>query len=290
MSKQERPRQRVTKRSTSKVPLTFYRAGDNAASSESPFLKKEAPVASRLSRFFARFIDGVLILLLTAVLLYSLFVNNNPKVDLSSEVYHPAGVYQGAAQKILSSLKNRNKVTLSEQSIVNSMQKEFPEISNATVELPVMSETPVIHITIAQPSFILKNGGNSYIVSSDGVAIAYNGQIASTKNLTEVTDQSGFSANAGQQVMSADSVKFVNALVAQLKHANVPISQIILPPLAQELNLKTSDRPYYIKFYLGGDVLQQTGQFLATRKQFSQSNIQPAEYLDVRVPGKVFYK
>jgi hypothetical protein len=108
--------------------------------------------------------------------------------------------------------------------------------------------------------------------------------------LTEVTDQSGFSANAGQQVMSADSVKFVNALVAQLKHANVPISEIILPPLAQELNLKISDRPYYVKFYLGGDVLQQTGQFLATRKQFSQTNTQPAEYLDVRVPGKIFYK
>jgi hypothetical protein len=36
--------------------------------------------------------------------------------------------------------------------------------------------------------------------------------------------------------------------------------------------------------------MQQAGQFLATRNQFNDTNTQPAEYLDVRVPGKVFYK
>jgi hypothetical protein len=290
MAKQDRPRQRVSQRTTSKVPMTFYRAGDSSASTESPFKQKELPIPSRVSRFFARMLDGVLILVLTAVLLYSLFVNDNPKVVLNSEVYHSADTYQDAAKKILGSLKNRNKVTLNEHSIVNSMQRQFPEISSAYVELPIMSETPVIHLSIARPSFVLSNNGSSYIVSSDGVAIASSGQITGTKSLAVVMDQSGFDAHAGEQVMSAASVKFVNDLIVQLKHANVPISQIILPPLAQELDLKTADKPYYVKFYLGGDVMQQAGQFLATRKQFNDTNTQPAEYLDVRVPGKVFYK
>jgi hypothetical protein len=70
----------------------------------------------------------------------------------------------------------------------------------------------------------------------------------------------------------------------------VSVSSLTLPKTAQELDLRTKDRPYYVKFYLGGDALLQAGQFLATRRQFDTSNTQPAEYLDVRVEGKIFYK
>jgi hypothetical protein len=70
----------------------------------------------------------------------------------------------------------------------------------------------------------------------------------------------------------------------------VSIKSLTLPKSVQELDLHTSDRTYFVKFYLGGDALQQTGQFLAARHQFDITNSQPAEYLDVRVAGKIFYK
>jgi hypothetical protein len=63
-----------------------------------------------------------------------------------------------------------------------------------------------------------------------------------------------------------------------------------LPSTAEELDIHTPDRPYYVKFYLAGDALLQTGQYLASRHQFDTTNSQPAEYLDVRIPGKIFYK
>jgi cell division septal protein FtsQ len=235
-------------------------------------------------------VDSALVALLLVALLYSLFVKDTPKVVLSSDIYHPVGVYSDAAHKYLSSVKNRNKITLNAQAIVNSLKKQFPEISDASVELPIMAETPVLHINIAKPSFILNNNNSSYIVSSDGVAVAAASQLSTAKSLAVVTDQSGFNAQAGEQVVSATSVKFINTLMLQMKHANMPVTQLILPPLAQELDLRTSDKSYYVKFYLAGDVQQQAGQFLATRHQLDSTNVQPTEYLDVRVPGKVFYK
>lgn len=290
MTKQERPRQRVTQRQTSKVPLTFYRAGESASSTESPFKKKETPAANRISRFFTRLLDGVIVIALAACLLYSLFVKDTPKVTLNSEVYHSAGVYKEAAHNYLGALKNRNKVTFSEKSIVNSLQQQFPEIAGASIELPILSETPIVHLSIANPSFILKNNGNSYVVNSAGVAAATANQLPNIQNLAVVQDRSGFKAQSGQQVMSADSVTFINDLVKQLNHARVPISQLILPPSAQEIDLKTKDTSYFVKFFLGGDVLQETGQLLAMRHQFSAAHTQPSQYLDVRVPGKAYYK
>jgi cell division septal protein FtsQ len=58
----------------------------------------------------------------------------------------------------------------------------------------------------------------------------------------------------------------------------------------KEYLIDASGRPYFVKFYLGGDSAVQIGQFLAARHQFDQKNSQPTEYLDVRVGGKVFYK
>jgi cell division septal protein FtsQ len=60
--------------------------------------------------------------------------------------------------------------------------------------------------------------------------------------------------------------------------------------LPQKLDLRAKDQPYFVKFYLGGDPLAQIGQYLAARHHFNEAGQQPAEYLDVRVPGKVFFK
>lgn len=213
-------------------------------------------------------------------------VKTNPKITINSTAYHPQNIYKEAAHKYLGSVNNRNKVTLDGQKIVVSLKAQFPEIANASVELPILDQTPIVHISVASPSFVLENNGQDYIVDSQGVAVGKSQSYPSIKNLSVVTDRSGFNAQEARQVMSAASVKFITVLITQLQHAKVPVASITLPPSAQQLELRTKDKSYFVKFYLGGDPLQQVGQLLAIR----HSNTQPAQYLDVRVPGKVFYK
>jgi cell division septal protein FtsQ len=289
--RERQPRNRNTKSSGKKTPLTFYRSTDPRTDSTSPFARKElSPNVSRLRNFFASFFDAVIVVALILLLIYSLVIRPNAKVKLNSEVFHSSKTYQQATDSILKGIKNSNKITFSEQDVVEQLQTQFPEIASASIELPIIAQTPVVHLNIAKPSFVLSSKGQSYIVDSDGVAVAESNGFSGAQKLIRVEDQTGFSDEVGKQVMSAGSVKFINDLVKQCQHANVAISSLSLPNLAQELDLRTSDKPYYVKFYLGGDVLQQTGQFLATRHQLDANNTQPAQYLDVRVQGKIFYK
>jgi hypothetical protein len=289
--RERQPRYKKREASTKKTPLTFYRSSDTSLETGSPFKQKELhPSVSKIRSFFAAFLDAVIIVALLLLLVYSLIIRPDAKVQLNSELFHSASEYQTAANKILKGIKNGNKVTFSGQDVEAKLEKQFPEIASASIELPLVAQTPIVHLKIASPSFVINSKGHSYIVDSDGVAVADATNFPKARELLSVDDQSGFTDQLGKQVMSAASVQFINTVTEQGKRAKVPISSLTLPNSAQQLNLRTSDRPYYIKFFLGGDPLLQSGQFLASRQQFDSSNSQAAEYLDVRISGKVFYK
>jgi hypothetical protein len=272
--RERQSRSRTPSESGSKTPLTFYRSGENQADSKSPFKKKDAS-ASKLRNFIYSVLNTLAIMLLLGLLAYSLVVKPASKIESSSQIFHQNAEYKQAADKTLRGLRYSNKISFSESALTQQLQKQFPEISGIRVELPIFSQTPVIHLKISNAEFALSSSGQSY---------------PSSQKLINVEDQSGFKVEVGKQVMSAGAVEFINTLVKQSKHGNVSIASLALPKLAQELDLKTTDRSYYVKFYLGGDVNLQSGQFLAARHQFDATNSQPAEYLDVRIPGKIFYK
>jgi hypothetical protein len=294
MKKKERGRQsryRTSQQGRSKTPLTFYRSNDPAFDSQSPFRGKDLSAApSKLFSFFAGFIEWVIFFVLVGLLAYSLIIRPSSKVEVNSQLFHQQSQYQDAADKILKGVKYSNKITFDEQEVTAKLQKQFPEISSANIELPIFAQTPIIHLQIAAPSFIINSNNQSFIVDSAGVAVAKASDFPSVHDVLRVEDQSGFNVEQGKQVMSAESVNFIKTLDRQTKHAGVSISSLVLPKKAQELDLHTQDRQYYVKFYLGSDALLQTGQFLASRHQFDVSNSQPSEYLDVRVLGKIFYK
>ena len=286
----QKPRRSPARDAATAPPAKYYRSGQLSDKAASPFKPKPKVKKSAVRKFLFGIADTMLIVLLLIGLVYSMLVRPNPKVITTSNVYHAVAVYQEAAIKQFQQLKNRNKVSLDETGIVNALQAEFPEIASASVELPLFGETPILHLNISAPSFVLASGGKAYIVDSQGVVVGEATDFPAVKNLPQVIDQSGFGVKIGSQTLSADNVAFINTLVAEAKQANVAIASLTLPSLAQELDLRTSDRGYYVKFFLGGDAAQQSGQFLAARHDFDQSGNQPSQYLDVRVAGKIYYK
>lgn len=263
---------------------TYYRS--SSASSRSPF--ERTPQKRR--RFWAKLIDLVVIIAVLAVAVYSLILNSKPRLIVSSQTYRSATVYQKAATGAFKDFKNRNKITLDEKAVITSLKKQFPEIATASVNVSLFSQTPTLRLSIASPDFNLNSRGSSYIVDSQGVVVAKSVDLPQIKNLLPLSDESNFDAKVGSQVLSASDVNFINSVIAQVKRAKVPVASLILPPRALEIDMRTADRGYFVKFFLGGDSLTQAGQFLAARHQFDQTNNQPSEYLDVRVPGKIYYR
>jgi cell division septal protein FtsQ len=280
------PRQANNER-PGRTPVNTYYRGDSQQS-QSPFTKRETK--KPIKRYIFGLLDIVLLAAVLIALLYSLALSNRPKVISSSSAYHDSSVYQTAASQQLASLKNRNKITFDQKGLAEALQSRFPEIAAVQTELPLFSQRPTIRLTVAQPSFFLNSPGHSYIISAAGKAVASANDIPRVRDLQNIQDQSGYKVISGQQILSTGSVAFINTVIAECARARVPISSLNLPRTPQELDLHAKDQPYYVKFYLDGDALTQTGQFLAARARFKQGTQPPAQYLDVRANGKIFYK
>lgn len=266
---------------------TYYRA-DLKNQTTSPFMKKSRP--GRTRRYFFGFLDIVLILGLLAALGYSLLISPHPKVIATNQDFHPLSDYQAYADRLFSKIGNRNKLTYDEGAVTSSMEKNFPEIDAISTEIPVFSSRPTLRLDVSQPSLKVKSGPRTYILDSKGVIVMTAGQSPGSRNLPLVIDQSGFKAAPGEPLLNTGAVYFIKTVIAETKAAKVPISSMTLPAVPQEVDLRTSDAAYYVKFYLGGDPLVQSGQYLAARNRFMRSNQPPSSYLDVRIAGKVFYK
>lgn len=290
-SKSQQSRTRKPTTPSKKVQLTkYYRSGPGEGTgTTSPFVA--SPRRSKpFRRWLVRGVDVVIVAALFFGLIFSMLVKAEPQVKINSLVYHPINTYSQFAAKQLGALKNRNKLTLNEAGLASILQHQFPEITAVYLELPLFSQKPIIHLSVAAPTFLLSSESKLYLIDAEGRAVSGNVNSAGFKSLPIIADQSGFAVAQAKQVLSSKNVSFINGLLAQCKHAGVPIASLTLPPKAQDLDLRTSDKDYYTKFFLGGDVYRQTGQFLAARHQFVASGTGPAEYLDVRVLGKIYYR
>jgi hypothetical protein len=281
------PNQRGSK-VRARANLTSYYRSANETGRPSPFRPKPSAHPARRILFGAA--DIILAIVLVAGLIYSLLVNSSPQIKVTDQTYHSLAEYRSQITPLLGGVQNRNKLTFNEPQVVGRIQSRFPEVQSAHVELPFFSERAVVWLNISAPELLLGNPSGSYIIDSQGTAVARPAQLPNLKNLVILTDQSGYNSQVGKQVLSSEAVSFIMYVADQAKSSGVKISSLTLPPLAQEFDLRAAGQPYFVKFYLGGDAKLQVGQYLAARSQFNRSGQGPAEYLDVRVPGKIFYK
>ncbi len=283
----KRPRNRTASARRSSVSNYYRQPGPKP--SRSPFQPSDE-FKRKSRKLIVRTVDALIVLVVFFSLIYSMIVKPDARLEVNNLSYRTAEEYRQAANKPLQAARNRNKITLDENSITDSLQARFPEISAASVELPLFGERPIIHINVSPPSFWLSASGAAYVIDSNGTAVGLKKDYPKITGLSTVEDQSGFKIKIAQPVVGSNEVKFIQTILAECRYSKVPVKSVTLPPLAQELDLRTADRPYFVKFYLGGDPVIQAGQFLAARHNFDKTNSQPAEYLDVRVGGKVFYK
>lgn len=248
-----------------------------------PFKKVKNLTLRKLFKF-------AVMMILLYIVVHSLIIKPNPQVTTNSTVFHSQASYQEALKNEYHSIFNQNKITINKKAIQDNMRKIFPEITKIDLDISLFSQIPRAKITIDGPRMVLSSGLDSFVINAQGVAVGRASSLPSVSSLPVLVDQTKFQVEIGKQVLAAQEVEFIGIILNQCNRSQVPVASLTLPPLAQELDLRTSDRPYFVKFYLGGDPVIQIGQFLAARHDFDLKGQQPSTYLDVRVPGKVYYK
>ena len=138
---------------------------------------------------------------------------------------------------------------------------------------------------------ILSNPQGQYVINQNGNAVLkLGGEQLAQYTLPVVTDKTGFIVTLGKEALPQTSVKFIKTVVDQFAAKNMVIQSMTLSTTPYELDVQVRGEPYYIKFSLLADPLYSTGTYFSTIKQFSASNPAPTQYIDVRIPGRAYYK
>lgn len=282
-----------------KAPVFSYyssRSGQdthNVARNMAPGIKKKRNI------WWLNYFPSLLSLaIVVAAGLYLTTLSVKPKIDISSPGNRPmvvqdVEVYQSSAEKLMKkSLLNRSKLTIDTDKLASQLAAEFPELGEIVVTIPLVSRRPVIQVQPSTPAIVLSGQGGSFIVDVTGRPVLKASQLVSaTKDmLPKVADDSGSSIEIGKQLLTTDLVAFIGLVQAHFNAKNVRVQSYTLPALANELHVRLEGQGYYIKLNTETDARLQVGTYLAVIEKLTADGVVPAEYIDVRVEERAYYR
>jgi hypothetical protein len=201
--------------------------------------------------------------------------------------------YAATASKALKgSILNSNKLTVNTSSISSQLEKQFKNLENVDVAIPLVARDPVVYVEPSQPSIILAESNGVYALDDTGRAVEFSANTNSInpKNLPVLTDESGLKVSLNHQVLSSTDINFVQVVIAELSAKSFHVSSMSLPAAAGELDVSLVGEPYFIKFNLeNNDPRSQAGTFLAIVSYLSSQGTAPTHYVDVRIDGRAYY-
>lgn len=245
-------------------------------------------------RYTPSFVAG---LLLIVCMVYVSTLDTTPKIQAvagtSKTMVQNASSYEGEAKKLLEkSITNRSKLLIDTDRVAEELRDTFPELGNVSVIIPLVSRRPIIEVQPSQPGLIAASSEGVFIVDVEGRVLAKAADADSSvrDNLPVVRDESGIAIERSKILLPKETVAFIREIDGQLQANKTPVESMTLPAISNELHVRIKGKPYYVKFDVRGQGREQAGTFLAVRERLEKENKTPAEYIDVRVSEKAFYK
>jgi hypothetical protein len=239
---------------------------------------------------------GVGFIVVVAGLIYNTFLTVVPQTTVVGQpedrlLLQNTSVYADAGHIALaSSYLNHTKVTVQSKKVEAQLLKQFPELAAAQVALPLFGNTPKLQLVPAAPIAVFTaSDAKTYVMDKAGRVVSADTGNAPT-GIPIIIDQSGLRPSLGEQVLPEDDVIFLIRLQHQLREKRYEVTSYTLPAAGREVDVRLKAKPYYIKFSLEGNVLQQAGAFDAVASQLEKGKVIPGQYIDVRVGDRVYYK
>ena len=214
----------------------------------------------------------------------------------AATLLHSKQDYADAASKLISgSLVNHNKLTIDTSGIIEQLSRQFPELRDVQIEVPLIGFSPTLIVRPGLPTAALQpTSGTTVIVDRTGFVV---GDLSAKQNnssaLPLIVDQSGLELKRGTQALPSTTMDFVVSLLSQLKAHKVSLESIVLPQNGvDELDVRVSGLSYYAKFSVHDPATfnQQIGSYFALLDYLNRQSVSPVEYIDVRLPGRAYYK
>lgn len=298
--KQKGPGGRLRPSQTEANQRSVFSYYGSTTDTKSPKLSRSLPKTAAAAHHIIHLPVYLALLAILISFLYMMGLTTNPKVILSEpldgqpQLSRGEEAYHQAARVVMkSSLLNRSKLTIDTTPIEAVLAGHFPELEEVEVDISLFRRRPFVYMSVAPARLTLTTtAGQTFIINKKGraVMLASEVQRGDVTNLPAVTDQSGLEVVTSQLAMRERDVEYISALVAQLAAKQLSLDSLILPPAASQLDVRAGGQPYTVKFNLELDPRQSVGTFLALKDKLAGEGIVPAEYIDVRVEERAYYK
>ena len=151
----------------------------------------------------------------------------------------------------------------------------------------------MVEARLAQPAAQLVTPRTTYILDANGRAL-FDKKLGSANfdftALPSITDPSGQQIRYGSTALTSQQVVYVYVISAQLAAKKLGIESMTLQAGGQELDVRVQGLGYIVKFNFGADSRQSVGAYLATKERLEADRAGTSEYIDVRLPERVYVK
>lgn len=300
-----KPRQNIERRTPRSAPRTtevfsYYASHERTNTSNDTVRKPLKPVEDggkvRIrSKWLVQLPSWFALFVIIFSLLYATLLSTNPRIQVGNQsvLVRPTEQYQDAASKILQeSLLSKSKITIDTSKVAAKLQAAFPELQTIAVTIPLINQRPIISITVADPVFLLvSRQGGAYFISNQGRALANLDDMPSARQgVLTVVDEGGLALEAGRSALTKTTVDFITTVTTEIINAGYTVETATLAAAPNELQLRLAGKPFYVKMNTTEQGRQQVGMLLALLKTLEDKGATPAEYIDLRVSEKAFYK
>ena len=210
------------------------------------------------------------------------------KVDVQGPNTELSQSLSGEVTKYLkSSLAGKNWLFLDAKSLKGILQKTFTGQEDIIVEKQFPNKL-IIKTDEQKSAIVWKTGSKKYIVSINGRVMSEL-QGENTPALTALTDGSSLPVDVGNKILSRDFVSFAIKIGDYIKAKSLGPEKIYITETTKELLVKTN-AGYEIKFNTEETPESQLKSLQATLDLLASQNKKATQYIDLRVPGRAFYK
>ena len=163
-----------------------------------------------------------------------------------------------------------------DQSLIDDIQikRQWPNGLN----IRIVERTPVL---------LWQTGDTTYWVDVDGIVV--NQAAGTLTKLPLIVDRSNLPVKAGDRVVGTRFVAFIRDLVDQMPKQGLSIAGFAVPDTTTEVYV-TTVKGFIVKFDTTRPSSEGLVALTQVMGQLTKDKKTPAEYIDLRVSGKAYYK
>ena len=190
-----------------------------------------------------------------------------------------------AVKQLSSNFRQGNMLTFDSQDLTTKLRDADPIIKTIEVHRK-WPHAVTLAVTLKQPSIGWSSGNQSFLLDREGGVIA---TLPPKSTFPVVIDGSNLPVTIGARVTSVRFVEFVSGLQAALPSTGIGITQLEIKDTTLDLYV-TTDKGYRLMLDTSRSVGEAITDLRAVLNTLALQKKTPAEYIDLRVAGKAYYK